>query len=327
MPDVRRTRSHIPGRRPAARSGAFCLVVAAALLSLAASAPWAHSPPAADATAPFDATQLPFRSLQFKAKKLMLTATAQVDAHMLRRPAAARALAREASDADWGDDSPLEAEGRTLRLDVQSGFLGRSSTSRVWLDPGTAIAKQRVQLETGKRRRRKSYRFGSRSVVSTRVVPSKDQPGEQDPRVWKDLTRTTIPLPPSSRDVTDPAALFLMLTTATDAWRAQPQTIHTFSKNAVHRVEVVPRGPGRTRARYTLTDAEGTREIVGMRDTFVFALRPLPGEDGSAGEMQLLGLEGEIEFAVDTETGLPVQISGRIPPVGQVHIRLQSAGR
>ena len=276
--------------------------------------PRTKEPAAPDQDLAFDIERLPFERLDFKAKKLLWTATASLAVEVVGQ--------KSASDRLIPVTQGFEATSPTLRLDVGSGFLGRNSLSEVWLAPGSAQALQRVQTETGKRRRRKIYRFSPRTVFATRITPSESQPDEQDPERWKQKSDTEYPLKIRSVVVTDPSALFLILTTAPDNWLDRPRVIHTFSKNELHRVQVTSGEPREIPVNYIEVRGQSETPVRGSRKARVVLLEPLPGPDGQTGDMQLLGLEGNIQLYLDAETRIPLQISGRIPPAGSVHIKL-----
>lgn len=263
--------------------------------------------------------QIPFSKLDFKAKKLMLTATASLEVSTVPQD--------EAQAVMVPFEGAFEPAEETLRLDVRSGFLGRDSLSQVWLLSSEARALQRIQLETGKRRRKKIYRFAPNEVLARRITPTDDQPKEQEPERWKNRWDERVPAM-TQNVVIEPSALFLLVTSTPDSWLDEPRVVHTFSDNELHRVRITRQDTVELRTRFEDRQGDqGPRTVEGRRLAVLYKLEPLPRTDGSEGKMQLLGLEGAIELFVDAETRLPLQISGRIPPVGQVQIRLQSAVR
>ena len=155
--------------------------------------------------------------------------------------------------------------------------------------------------------------------------PGKDQPGEQNPAIWNQRSETRYDIEGKGIVVTEPTALFLILTTAPPGWLDQPRVIHIFTSNELHRVEITHAGASKVRVDYDLKSDRDSTAVRGTRPAQVYALRPLPRADGRAGEVELLGLEGEIELFLDADTRLPLQVSGRVPPLGQVHVRLKRA--
>ena len=164
-------------------------------------------------------------------------------------------------------------------------------------------------------------------MLARRITPTEDQPDEQEPERWKNRWDETVPAQ-TAEVVIEPSALFLLITSTPDSWLEKPQVVHTFSDNELHRVRITRSSTVQVRTKFDERTSDGeSRTVEGERAALLYRLEPLPRPDGSEGKMQLLGLEGAIELYVDVETRLPLQISGRIPPVGQVHIRLQRAER
>ncbi len=285
-------------RRPRT-AGAAAAVLAAAAAGLA-------PPPAAA-----DGGEPPWRRLEFQARKLFLSAAVAVEFDSaVALPADDRCEAR----ASW--------PAASARIRIESAVLGRRSQSSLWLAPETLRAYARVLEDRGRRNRYKSYAFCRSSVVADRATPNR---GEVEMPVAEWTHRYTLvhevpaglPAP-----LSEPAALpYLVGRLASEPNAPASRVVPVFSNNQVLTVRI-DREAQSTRAAPEFTAAGGP--LPAELTLFRFALTPASLEEGgSVEDFELLGLEGEIEILAARELQLPVSISGRLPPVGRVSVRLR----
>jgi hypothetical protein len=261
---------------------------------------------------------VPWRRIVFRASKLLITATAEVELAWRESPAAAEELVESAGD-------PLAPSGdRVARLAVTTQLLGRESTTQIWLDPVDLAALQRRQLEQGKRERMKLYRFGREGIYSLRVRPRDEERGQAF-ETWSDIHEEVLERDTKS-PVSDPSALFYWLSAIEPASLRDGETLLVFSKSMLNPVEVRYAGAEAVRVDYLLhgaPDAEGNAiQISGRVPAYRYSLTPSAGEDD---ELELLGLEGDLDLYVDAERRIPIRLTGRVPPVGRVSANLKEA--
>ncbi|HVS15911.1 MAG TPA: hypothetical protein VMV46_18465 [Thermoanaerobaculia bacterium] len=278
------------------------------------------APPAATVASPYAvAPDVSWRRLAFRASKLLVSAHAEVALEWRQ----AREVAPELAETDQG--APLAPAGeRVAHLTVTSNLLGRSSSTQVWLDPLDLRVLQRRQLEEGKRERLKLYRFGRSGIYSRRVRPSHGERGQPLQR-WTDV-QEGFEAHQEATPVSDPSALFYWLSAIEPESLREGRTLVVYSKSLLNPVEVRYLGVEEIRVDYRLygvADPEGNAiDVSGRVPALRFSLTP---GAGGADELELLGLEGDLELHVDAEHRVPVQVSGRVPPVGKVVARLQEA--
>ena len=255
----------------------------------------------------------PWQRLEFRAKKLFLSADAAVEFD----PTAAL----PANDHCAGRPS-LPASAARIR--IESSMLGRRSTFSLWFDPESLQAHIRIQEERGGRNRYKSYTFCEGSVEAERATPNA---GEADLPVseWTHRYPLAYEVPAGlAAPLSEPSAL-LHLVGRLATLPAEPgvasRTVPVFSNRQVLAVridrdpEVVQAVPG-----FTIAGGSSPEELTLVR----FTLTPVAmGREGRAEDFELLGLEGEIEILAARELQLPVSISGRLPPAGRVTVRLR----
>jgi hypothetical protein len=257
----------------------------------------------------------PWQRLEFRAKKLFLSADAAVEFD-------ARAALPVGERCAGGRGLPDSA----ARIRIESSMLGRRSLSSLWFDPESLEAHIRVQEERGSRNRYKSYTFCEGSVEAERATPNA---GEADLPVgeWTHRYPLLHDVPAGlAAPLSEPSALLHLV----GRWAALPlepgvvasRTVPVFSNRQVLAVridrdpEAVAAVPG-----FEITGGPLPEELSLVR----FTLTPVAvGEDGTAEDFELLGLEGAIEILAARELQLPVSISGRLPPAGRVTVRLRN---
>lgn len=287
-------RPRTPFRQPA-HLGAAALLVALALPAAAADAP-------------------PWQRLEFRATKLFLSADAAVEFH----PAA-----QLPADERCEGEPPLP--GSAARIRIESTMFGRRSESSLWFDPDSLRAHLRVQEERGSRNRYKRYTFCRGSVEAERATPN---PGEARLPVaeWTHRYPLHHPVPSGVESpLSEPTALLhlvgrLATSPAVDGAEAS-WTVPMFSNRRVFAVRI-ERNPETVTAPAGFSVAGGAApaQLTLVR----FAMTPeVVGPEGAAEDFELLGLEGAIEIVAAKELQAPVSISGRLPPVGRVTVRLR----
>jgi hypothetical protein len=126
--------------------------------------------------------------------------------------------------------------------------------------------------------------------------------------------------------VSDPSALFYWLSAVDPESLREARTLIVYSKSLLNPVSVRYLGTEEIRVRYDLhgtDDPEGNAlEISGKVAALRFSLTPGAGGDD---ELELLGLEGDLELYVDAERRVPLRVEGRVPPVGKVVAHLREA--
>ena len=258
-----------------------------------------------------------WQELSYRARKLTVTARTRVRLERLSSDEARKQLAH------FPERDTLEPSGEfTVRVELDSSFLGRRSLTELWCDPDSAAVFQQTRLETGKRQRRRLYRFEHGGVFSRRVTPAEGEKG-QAPTTWSDVSEqhfgyggAKLPI------VSEPSALFYLLSAMSrDALDKGVQFI-AFTDKRPHRLSLRSTGTKELTVNYQ----RGGEQVTGRVDAIRLQLGAA-SLDGQPGEIELLGLEGDIELLLDPETHIPLQISGKIPPVGRVNVKLESVKR
>ncbi len=258
----------------------------------------------------------PWQRLEFRAKKLFLSADAAVEFE-----------ASSALPADDGCAGRPALPVSAARIRIESSMLGRRSLSSLWFDPETLKAHIRVQEDRGSRNRYKRYAFCRGRIEAERATPNAGE-ASLPAGEWTHRYPQVHDVPADLAAPLSEPSVLLHLVGRLAALTVEPgaaahRTIPVFSNRQVLAVridrdpEVVRAVPG-----FSIAGGPSPEKLTLVR----FTLTPVAiGGEGSAEDFELLGLEGAIEIVVARELQLPVSISGRLPPAGRVNVRLRHA--
>lgn len=270
--------------------------------------------------------------LRYKARKWTLTATAEVS------------LATEGvvEPPGYAGEPPVERAGgnspqtrQLYRLDIRSKLLSRRSVSQLWFDPRDGAAVRRTQRDLGSRARLKSYRFDAHGVQAHRRTPANKEQADSGLEAWSERSQNFDPYPAEhlerarslgsdARPVIEPGALLYLISALDPEVLESGFETLTFAKGELHWVEIRFRGVEPTEAHFVIDDQK-SRDPERVVQALVYTVEPRPIGQGSASEFELLGLEGAVEIVIEPELRIPIQIRGRLPPVGKIVVRLESA--
>lgn len=273
----------------------------------------------------YDAGRVGWSRLEFRASKLLLTASSVVE---IGTESSAEAR------TDWLQPvrgTPLMPTGsEVVRLELDSQLLGKTSELDLWVDPSTGAAFQRTQSEVGKKvrhHRHRSLRF-THTGVSSATYRANDATVDKPFDQWT-LTESfaTYPKNLSPQDaVSEPSVLFYLLAVAQLDDPGDQVSTHVFSKGQVMRVTLVVEERTRMRVDYVVSGAasESEQRVEGRQEALRIRLDSRPLIDGdSETDFEFLGLKGDVEIFLDRQGRFPLQISGRIKRLGRGHVRLR----
>jgi len=270
-----------------------------------------------------DPDRLVWERLSYEASKFIFSSSSEISIE--RRSAAEVRGALEPA----GRGRALEPRGETLALEIESRALGRDSHLVLFFAPDDAMAYQRSQIETGKKKpRQKTYRYTREGVYSVRRYPEKGEE-ELPSDEWSDALEEYEDFGDGASEgaaITEPSALFYLLATAELDEPGDRLEFLVFSKN--HVSPVVLRVEERTRldVDYREISSGGERTVGGKVEALRISIDPHPPAGGDAEEdFNFLGLEGNLVVYLDPEHRLPLQIEGKVPYAGRVRIKLCEA--
>ncbi len=267
-----------------------------------------------------DETKLPpWSRLKFRARKLVVTADAEVGVELvasrdttLRSPSTLEAPLQPSSD-------------QLMEITVSSSMLGRVSQNQVLVEPHSLAVLQREQLDSKGRQRLKWIRFAQGSAAVHRRVPSDGDERKLDQDSWSDRQDTIETFPDSADRVISEASALFPLISSLDPQSKQPRKLLIYARRQLNEVEIRQIDARAALTSYAVYDGSGRREErSGKVDAIVYQIEPR-ALDGSETDFKLLGLEGRIEILLDPKLLVPIEVVGKISPVGKVRVQLKEA--
>ena len=205
-------------------------------------------------------------------------------------------------------------------LKVLSSVVNNSEQLDVLFDPATGRVHSLTRLSRGSGQRMKFYQYGEDAVLRERH----DQPADAGvpPEKWPVSSSKNIAYPPSATDsvITSPYLLILL------AQRLQAQGLDKSQEALVHtdqnfyRVRLTSGRGMSIEANYTVSDGD---RVSGPRATRAVAIQVRPeGKLADDYDFSLLGLQENIIIFFDSDSGLPLQVRGTAPRIGDTSISL-----
>lgn len=208
------------------------------------------------------------------------------------------------------------------RLTASSSVASNSEDVTVELSAADGNALFRSRLSKGKNQRLKKYDYLQTHIKRVRRNPpakTKLPPGE-----WPVSSRKDIAYPPKAagKVVTDAYALLALAGRfqASDARAAEVivNTDFNFYQVRMTRSDDKPS----IKVSYQVENTQAA--VTGKRDTRAVALAIAPaGDQPDKYDFSLLGLNGDITILFDVDSGLPLQLRGTAPRIGDTKIDLK----
>ena len=229
----------------------------------------------------------------------------------------------------------LHASGATVfSIKVQSNIkplLGFDEILKTqsWIDSKAAAALQRIRLRLGQERWQKSYRFTDKGVYRLRTKPQDSRENELPPEQWTKARDSFYSYDAASSICSAVLETSSLLMVASVIKQMQPDTpvqLCVFNKQQLHQVKVSVDGPRTLKVNYLEKSGTNQTRRENAVDAIKISFQPrslaLNNEDPE--EFSFLGLKGDFDIYVEQDSGLPVQVSGKIATFGKIDIRLQT---
>lgn len=274
------------------------------------------------------AEKLPWKRLSFAAKKILGKVTTEIQWEDL--------TAEENNDMLI----PVPVEGvlqrtgsRIFRLEGRSvvkPFWGPDDVLRTqaWYDPGSGAVLQRTRWRQGQERWEKIYRFTERGAYRLRRQPANSDELNRSPANWTDTLGSFYAYGAGDANcsqILEPLVLLYLASTADWLKADTPLRLCVFGKKQLHQVQVYREATKNLKVDYVARTADRIiprkEEIQAVR--FSCRTRSLTASGEQAEPFSFLGLKGDFDIYVDRNTSIPVQVSGDVPGLGQLDIKLQ----
>jgi hypothetical protein len=202
--------------------------------------------------------------------------------------------------------------------------------NNVWFNPVDATALGRIRLRRGNADFKKVYRFTEQGVFRHQREPRDPQETSKEPENWTDIKDSFYPY---DRDqlgcpnVTERMVLIYIASAAEISKDTQPQSFCVFGRRQLFQVWLKPQGFQLLEVDFIEKKKDSKTRRQGEVEALKIALEiePLASNLKKVEDFSFLGFQKDIAIFVDPVSTIPIQISGEIPWVGKVTIKLREA--
>ena len=200
-------------------------------------------------------------------------------------------------------------------------------SNQVLFEPIQADAFYRVRLRQGKDDIKRTYWFSREGVHRLRTKPSNKAEASEDPAKWTDGRTSFYPYDLTRmgcQQVTDPLLLIYLLSAPRMDKKGDSLSLCVFGKQQLHRVRMQVEGLHALEVSYSESREEGKVRKKGKVDGLRVTLeaQPLHSNLKEAENFSFLGFHKDFTIDIDPELRIPLQVSGRIPTIGMVALKL-----
>lgn len=273
---------------------------------------------AAGAT-PAGATELPWAQAEYKARKLFMTIRLDIGLQLLSGAAAEAA-------------TPVPFKGQGVQLQGASAGLvtlrsrrsGQSKETRLYLDPTNGAALRRERREWSDNPDFKDLRYTSTGIARTRSEPLNGE-ADKPPSEWGQVRKQFRAFTELDDGAIVSDAAILAFLVATRDWNGPSEKFEflVFEDEQLVRIAATAVRWNNTRVDYK-TDSE---DVDGKHKLLEVRIIAVAADDSGTADVDLFGLSSDVLLLVDTELGVPVEIRGSVPFLGEVRFELKRVGQ
>jgi hypothetical protein len=199
--------------------------------------------------------------------------------------------------------------------------------NQVLFDPKQASSLYRVRLRRGQDDIERAYWFSEEGVHRLRRMPKTKAEASLDPAKWTDVDTSYYPYDLTRREcpqITDPVLIIYLVSAAPLNQVGDVLTLCVFGKQQLHKVQLAYQGLETLEVDYSLTSGEGKVHRKGKVDGLRITVEsePMIYDKKNAENFSLLGMHKDIAIHIDPRLRIPLQVSGKIPTVGLVTLKL-----
>ena len=200
-------------------------------------------------------------------------------------------------------------------------------SNQVLFEPNQGATLYRVRLRRGNDDIKRSYWFSGEGVHRLRTKPSAKGEASADPATWTDARTSFYPYDLSQLgcpQVTDPMILIYLLSASRIYKSGDSLSLCVFGKQQLHHVRMRVEGLHTLEVNYFEKREDGEFRKKGKVDGIRLTLeaQPLQSDLREAENFSFLGFHKDITIDIDPELRIPLQVSGRIPTIGVVALKL-----
>jgi len=275
-----------------------------------------------------NSTRVPWVALSYGVKNFSVEVTAQVQLESLPAAEVEAALIKSPQGAPIAVWSP-ESKRITVHKIVDPIFKKPVKTvNHVWFNPEDAAALGRIRLRRGNDDFKKAYRFTEQGVFRHRREPQNQQETKKQPEKWTDVKETFYSYNLDQLgcpNVTERLVLIYIASAAEISKSRQPLSFCVFGKRQLFHVRFKPQGFHSLKVDFIEKNQQNEIRRQGEVEAIKIALeaQPLASDLEKVENFSFLGFQEDIAIFIDPASNLPIQLSGKIPKVGNVTIKLR----
>jgi len=216
----------------------------------------------------------------------------------------------------------------TVHYMVDSIFKPPVTTiNQVWFNPKDATALGRIRLRRGNEDFKKVYRFTDQGVFRHQREPKDQQEALKQPDKWTHTKESFYAYnldQPVCPNISERLVLIYIISAAELSKSRQPLSFCVFGRRQLFHVRLKPEGFHSLKFDFIEKKQHGDIRRRGEVEVLKIALeaQPLSSDLKKVEDFSFLGFQEDITIFIDPLSNLPIQLSGKIPMVGKVTIKL-----
>ena len=274
-----------------------------------------------------DPKRVPWSKLSYRVKNFSAEVNTQVQLESLPTAEVEVALIKSSQGVPLRVSRPESYKISVQRV-VDAIFSAPvTSSTQVWFNPQDATALGRVRLRVGKKDFKKIYRFTDQGVFRHRREPKDRQEVSKQPDQWTNIRDTfyTHDLDQLGfHNVTERLVLIYIISAAELSESMQPLSFCVFGRRQLFHIQLKPDGLHSLKVDFIEKNHQGEIHRQGKVEALKIdlAIQPLPSDLDEDEDFSFLGFEKDIAIFIDPKSNLPIQLSGKIPKVGNSTVKL-----
>jgi hypothetical protein len=275
-----------------------------------------------------DPKSVSWSKLTFKVKNFSAEVNTQVQLESLPTAEVEAALIKSSQGVPINVSRP-ESHKISVNRVVDSIFSAPvTSSTQVWFNPQDATALGRVRLRVGKKDFKKTYRFTDQGVFRHRREPKDRQEVSKQPEQWTDVRDTfyTHNLEKlGCPHVTERLVLIYIISAAELSDNMKPLSFCVFGRRQLFQIQLKSDGLHSLKVDYIEKKDQGEIRRQGKVEALKIDLeiQPLPSDLDEDEDFSFLGFKEDIAIFIDPASNLPIQLSGKLPKVGNSTVKLR----
>ncbi len=274
-----------------------------------------------------DSNRVPWTQLSYRIKSFSAEVNVQVQLESLPAAEVEAALIKSPQGLPIKALSP-DPNKITVHYMVDSIFKPPVTTiNQVWFNPKDATALGRIRLRRGNEDFKKVYRFTDQGVFRHQREPRDQQEALKQPDKWTHAKESFYAYnldQPVCPNISERLVLIYIISAAELSKSRQPLSFCVFGRRQLFHVRLKPEGFHSLKFDFIEKKQHGDIRRRGEVEVLKIALeaQPLSSDLKKVEDFSFLGFQEDITIFIDPLSNLPIQLSGKIPMVGKVTIKL-----